>query len=176
MARRLTSVEIWDALEKKGLATGVRPPDTSERKRRRQEESVMQRKVTRWFDLTSMPRWKIPSKLLFSVPNEGWRGPATAAIMTAAGLRSGVPDHILAVARYRKEVHTETPSGDGVGVLHIPAHWHHALFVEYKTPEGRVMPKQEAYHKILREQGYRVEVVRSFDQAVEIISGYLDSK
>lgn len=49
----------------------------------------------------------------------------------------------------------------------------HALFLEFKTTTGRTTAEQQTFHQHLRAAGYRVEIVRSFDQAVEVITGYL---
>lgn len=170
MPRRLTACEIYDRLAAKGMATGVRPPDNTDRKRRRQEESLMQRKVVQWWDMTCKARWGLDHRLLFAVPNAGWRSPATAAIMKAEGLRAGVPDLLLAVPRHRQVAHANSMMSQ------YSTEFCSGIFLELKTPEGRVARNQETYHALLRAQGYRVEVVRSFDQAVEVISNYLDGK
>lgn len=67
------------------------------------------------------------------------------------GLKAGVPDLFLPVARLGK----------------------HGLFVEMKTAVGRVSPAQKAWHDRLRAQGYFVSVCRGWAEAREEITIYL---
>jgi len=90
-------------------------------------------------------------EMLFSVPNGGWRHPATARKMVAEGVRRGVPDLVLAVMR------------GGYG----------GLFIEMKTEKGRVRAEQKWWHAKLRARGYRVEVCRGWVAARDAILDYL---
>lgn len=67
---------------------------------------------------------------------------------------AGVPDLFLPVARGQ----------------------HHGLFLEVKTEKGRLSPAQASLGDSLRGEGYRVEVVRSVAEGVELVNGYLCQK
>ncbi len=99
-------------------------------------------------------------KLLFAIPNGGYRGRAQRQ---GAGFSAGVPDLFLAwSASYRVE------AGESLG--HI---FYHGLFIEMKTPKGVVSAAQKAWHSRLTEAGYRVEVCRSAQEAIDLIKSYL---
>lgn len=102
---------------------------------------------------TQAVRGTLPeASLLFAIPNGGARNPITAARLKAEGVKAGVPDLFLPVAR---------------GV-------HHGLFVEMKrTRGGRVSPAQTAWLTLLRAQGFRAEVCCGWVAAREVISNYL---
>ena len=50
------------------------------------------------------------------------------------------------------------------------------LYLEFKTPKGTLRPKQKRYKDFLISQGYRVEVVRSSDEAIKVLEEYLNLK
>ncbi len=89
--------------------------------------------------------------LLFAIPNGGFRFTTVAGQMRAEGVKAGVPDVFLPVARRG---------------------WH-GLFLELKTREGVAQKHQKRWHKALRAQGYRVEIARGWKQAWEILLDYL---
>ncbi|MBO9717500.1 MAG: VRR-NUC domain-containing protein [Pseudoxanthomonas sp.] len=91
-------------------------------------------------------------RLLYAIPNGGKRSRKTAADLKAEGVRSGVPDYCLPVAR---------------GV------WH-GLYLELKRLRGgRVEPEQRAWLSDLEAQGYRAVVCRGWEQALAEIRDYL---
>lgn len=81
--------------------------------------------------------------LLFSVPNGGTRNMREAQLLKATGTTAGVPDMLCLYER---------PIG-----------------IEFKTPTGIVSPAQEKIHRIWREHGIPVFVVRSVDEFKKII-------
>ena len=88
--------------------------------------------------------------LLFAVPNGQMRR-GTAA---EPGLRAGVPDMMLPVAR---------------------GQWH-GLFIELKRERGGVVrPEQREWLERLECQGYRAVVARGADAAIAIIERYLEA-
>lgn len=92
--------------------------------------------------------------LLFAVPNGGQRHKAVAAKLKAEGVKSGVPDVMLPVAR----------GG------------YHGLFVEMKRANGvpsDVSDLQAQWHHTLRYRDYQVVVAFGFDQARAAILKYL---
>ena len=91
---------------------------------------------------------------LFAIPNGGARSKRTAGRMKAEGVLKGVPDLCLPVSR----------GG------------YHALYIEMKSPRGRLTPAQQQMIERLRGGGYAVEIARSWIEATEIINRYMDPK
>lgn len=117
----------------------------------------MQRELIRWWHVNCR-KFGVPEILLFSIPNGGWRPNAiTGSILKAEGLRRGVPDLFLSVPRVRDRDRA----------------FDHGLFLELKRREGVVSPEQEVFHQHLKSQGYKVEVVRSIFDAINIITTYI---
>lgn len=98
--------------------------------------------------------------LCFAIPNGGLRGQAEANKFKATGVKAGVPDLLVAMPRY----YCDPEEGHAL--------WY-GLFVELKTATGRVAPEQAAWHLRLRAQGYRVEIIRSLPQFIELLTEYL---
>lgn len=95
--------------------------------------------------------------LLHAVPNGGKRNVITAKLLKAEGVKAGVPDLFLPVAR---------TSGYGVP--------HHGLFIEMKRRScGAVSGEQEWWIARLRNAGYRVEVCWGWDEARAVLCDYL---
>lgn len=91
-------------------------------------------------------------ELLFAVPNAGQRTKAARGRLLAEGLKAGIPDLCLPIAR----------------------NGYHALYIELKRLRGgTVRPEQKWWHQRLRAEGARVEVCRGFDAAWAAISDYL---
>lgn len=94
--------------------------------------------------------------LLFAVPNGGYRPMATAAQLKAEGVRSGVPDVCLPVARGR---------------------WH-SLWLELKRANrtNHPTPAQVEWIERLRTYGHMVAVAYGAQEAIDAITTYLDTK
>jgi hypothetical protein len=86
-----------------------------------------------------------------AIPNGGRRGPREAAILKAEGVSAGAPDWVLMA-----------PRGQFVG-----------LALEFKGPTGRVSPAQAAWHDALRCERWAVYIVKSAEEAWNILVGYL---
>jgi hypothetical protein len=91
------------------------------------------------------------TKLLHAIPNGGHRHKAVAARLKAEGVRRGVPDLCLPVAR------------NGC----------HGLYIEMKNSKGRLSPEQKKWADALQAQGYRFELCRSWQEAALTIADYL---
>jgi hypothetical protein len=78
----------------------------------------------------------------FACPNGGWRSPIEAAILKGQGVKAGVPDLIFA---YQGKM----------------------FALEMKSEVGRLSLSQRGVHDRLRNAGVRVEVARSFHEAIE---------
>lgn len=89
--------------------------------------------------------------LLFHVPNGGKRNAAEAAHLKRQGVRAGVPDLCLPVAR----------GG------------YHGLFIELKAEGGRPSAAQKEWLGRLRVQGYKAEICVGWTEAAAVICDYL---
>jgi ribosome modulation factor len=90
--------------------------------------------------------------LMYAVPNGGKRDPVTAAKLQQEGVKAGVPDICLPV----------------------PRKGYAALYIEMKTPTGRVRADQQIWMDRLEAQGNRALVCFGWREAVEVISQYLE--
>lgn len=82
----------------------------------------------------------------YAIPNGGSRGRRQGAALKAEGVLAGIPD------------------------IHIPAL---ALFIEMKTPVGKVSPIQKEMHGRLRKDGQTVEVCRSVDDVIRVVTEHM---
>lgn len=92
---------------------------------------------------------------VFHIPNEGKRSKAYAARMKRVGLRSGVPDLMVPVAR-----------GD-----------YHGLFIEMKrrnfTP-SKLTDSQREWIYTLKANGYAAFVCAGADKAIRCVDWYME--
>lgn len=91
-------------------------------------------------------------KLGFAVPNGGMRHAAVAGKLKAEGVKSGVPDWHLPVARKM---------------------WK-GLWIEFKFNKGKLSDNQVEYIAMLRAEGHHVEVCYSAEEALAQVMRYLD--
>ena len=112
------------------------------------EEHQHQVAVIKWFDL------QYPSLRgrLYASPNGGHRYKSVAVKLKAEGVRSGIPDLTLPV-----------PNGG-----------YHGMFIEMKTPKGRVTDTQKDWIDFLNAYGYYAVVCFGSDQARAEIKAYLE--
>ena len=112
------------------------------------EESI---KVATW---ASENIDKYPELELFThFPAGGYRHKATAMRLKRMGLKAGVPDFILFVAR----------------------NGFNGLFIELKVGKNRPTKLQEKWHKALRSNGHAVYVCYGADEAIKVLTAYLES-
>lgn len=107
------------------------------------------------FVWTKNMAWKYPGmELLYAIPNGGSRHPAEARHLKAQGVKPGVPDMFLPVAR----------------------HGYHGLYIELKRRRGgRVSAEQKAMLDELNKQGYKAVVCEGYENAIGVIIDYLKS-
>jgi hypothetical protein len=92
-------------------------------------------------------------RLLYAIPNGGKRDIRTAAQLKAEGVKAGVPDTHLPVAR----------------------NGFHGLYIELKRiRDGRVSDEQRQWIADLTAEGYRCAVCLGYAQAVQVIEEYLN--
>ena len=108
------------------------------------------------FSWAKMQEHKWPElRLLFHIPNGGSRGKVEAAHFKAEGVKAGVPDLFLPVARGP----------------------YHGLFIEMKRQKGgKVSDAQKAWISALIDQGYLAVVCYGWKDAAELIEDYLDER
>jgi hypothetical protein len=124
------------------------------RRRVRHPESVEQRSfIERWRLNPTTSSWPA-----CAIPNGGRRNPREAAILKAEGVSRGAPDWLCFM-----------PGSQRVSGRLAPAV---GLALEFKRPDKRVRasPEQVAWHHQLRSCGWRVEIVRSADEAWQVVS------
>jgi len=90
-------------------------------------------------------------RLLHHIPNGGKRTKAEAARFKAAGVKAGVPDICLPVAR----------------------HGFHGLYIELKAKKGKVSDHQANWIFALQQQGYQAVVCYGAEAATDVIRVYL---
>ena len=113
-------------------------------------EHAEQSALFQWAELN---RRKYPAlKLLYAIPNGGHRHIAVALKLKAEGVKAGVPDICLPIARR--------------GL--------HGLYIEMKKRSGGVLSQKQADWMLnLVEQNYSYAVAYGFEDAKRIIEDYL---
>ena len=102
-------------------------------------------------------------KLAFSVPNGAWtKNYAMAAKLKREGMRPGVPDWMMP--------HSSKISIDE---RNLAVKFKHGLAIEFKRPGGKCTTIQLAYHKLLMQGGWQVEVCSDWQVARQIVEEYL---
>jgi len=99
-------------------------------------------------------------RFMLAIPNGGFRHKTTAARLKAEGVKAGVPDIALLIAR----------------------RGYHGLLIELKTKankilkvaKGRLSDSQKAYLEELNKQGYKTAVCYGADEAIQVIKEYMD--
>jgi len=122
--------------------------------------------ANRWGEGTLKPpfnealRNPVPALEWFhAVPNGGSRGDnaKSRAIrggqMKAEGVRDGVADCFLPVAIYP----------------------HHGLYIEMKTPTGKIRPRQKEFRTFAVANGYAFSFERSWRDAAKLLQRYLEN-
>lgn len=99
--------------------------------------------VVEYCDLKGIP--------VYHIPNEARRSPRTAARLKAEGMRPGVPDLCIPVAR-----------GD-----------YHSLYIEMKATGGKPTEEQVRWIWRLREEGMCAYVCVGAESAIALIDLYM---
>ena len=107
-------------------------------------EAQAQEAVVEWCEWHHVP--------VFAIPNGGKRNAAEAAHLKRQGVRAGVPDLCIPVARGR----------------------YHGLYIEMKVGRNKPTALQAEWIRRLRENGYAAAVCWGADSAIETLRRYLD--
>ncbi len=110
-------------------------------------ESRLQQSCVRWFDYQHYDY----KEILFAIPNGGARSGIEAAIMKGEGVRAGVADMILLLAR------------DGFS----------SLCIEFKVGKGRQSLAQQTWQIAAESVGNKYCIVRSFEEFKKEIESYI---
>lgn len=102
-------------------------------------------KVSKYLDKYHELKW------LYAIPNGGERNVAVAGRLKAEGVKSGVSDLCLPVARCG----------------------HHGLYIEMKKPGGKESDKQKEFGAFLKEHGYFYCCCYHWEEAWKTISWYM---
>lgn len=126
--------------------------DKAHSKARNDYEHQHQKAIMDW---ARMARAKHPELwLLYAIPNGGHRSKTTAGRLKDEGVKAGVPDLHLPISR-----------GGFVG-----------LWIEMKSPIGKLSENQKQWAQKLQDAGHKVEVCRSAQEAINVIVWYLNQK
>ena len=121
--------------------------------KQRPSEHVEQCEVIQWCNKTAYRYGVFELRLIFAIPNGGQRARTTGARLKAEGVKPGIPDLMLPVAR----------SG------------YHGLFIEMKRVQGGgLSPEQVAWRDNLKEQGYSCIQCRGAPMAISVLKEYLN--
>ena len=113
-----------------------------------QWEAREQEAIFQWIDYCGVPELQ----LLYHIPNGGYRRAFEAKMLKAQGVKSGVPDLCLPVAR----------GG------------HHGLYIELKADKTKKPTEnQKKWLASLTEQGYKAIVCCGWEEAVEQLKEYM---
>ena len=94
--------------------------------------------------------------MLYSIPNGARTSISVAKRLKAEGLKKGVPDLILPIARLG----------------------YHSLYIEMKRhkPRGTTSKEQKVWHKALAKEGHLVYVCYGGEAAWTVLNNYINSK
>ena len=114
-------------------------------------EAQEQEWLFQWAGAMQRLRWP-ELELMHHIPNGGSRNRIEAARLKAQGVKSGVPDIFLPVARNGR----------------------HGLYIELKRRAGgKVSPEQEKMIRNLNQQGYMAVVCKGWNAAADVIEKYM---
>lgn len=115
-------------------------------------ENQHQMAVIKWSQQPEIrQRWP-ELKLLYHIPNERKCTPQQGKLLKLMGVKPGVPDLHLPVARGK----------------------YHGLYIEMKTPDGTPTEDQKWWGEQLLAQGYAWEVCHGWESAVRVLEWYLN--
>ena len=115
-------------------------------------ESEEQQTLFQWAEM--MSRRYPQLALLYHIPNGGARSKGTAGRLKAEGVKSGVPDICLPVAKGR----------------------FHGLYIEMKVGKNKPTANQIMWIDSLLAEGYQAKVCYGWQESVKVIEDYLTEK
>ena len=116
----------------------------------RHVESHTQKNCVTWFRL----QYPKIGKLLFAIPNGGFRNTREAGIMKGEGVTAGISDLILL----------------------YPSNGLASLCIEFKSESGRQSPAQKEWQELIERNGSRYIICHTFDEFRVQVDSYLGRK
>lgn len=116
---------------------------------KKRSESTEQITLIQWCNLNKCVWPELG--LIFHIPNGGQRNKTEARRLKTEGVKAGVPDLFLPVARGK----------------------FHGLFIEMKYGNNKATPKQREWIIELNKQGYYAVVCNGFEEAKTTIESYI---
>lgn len=150
---RTTDRQAWSKhfRGKDSPGPGTPPPPTKHHPAKKSDlEFQIQSGFINWVRLVEQHQYP-ELDLLYAIPNGGNRHPATGAKMKREGVKRGVPDMHLPVAR----------------------NGHHSLYLETKAPGEKLSSWQREVKARLEEEGSLVLVCYSIDELIAAVLEYL---
>lgn len=112
----------------------------------KRSEATEQEAVVQYCEFNRIP--------IFAIPNGGKRNKLEAVNLKRQGVKAGVPDLFVPVAR----------------------RGFHGLFIEMKYGRNKTTPAQEAWLCDLSYQGYLAKVCNGYGEAVELLKYYFSEE
>lgn len=109
----------------------------------KRSEAKEQIAVVQYCDMKRIP--------IFAIPNGGSRNAIEAANLKRQGVKAGVPDLMIPVAKQG----------------------YHGLFIEMKVGYNKPTDKQVGWINLLIKNGYLVKVCYGSDEAINLITNYM---
>jgi len=146
-----SQLDLLDRLPtgKAGLPTGKAGRRSKRNTAPQANENAEQEALFQWAAISEKAYPEL--RLLFHVPNGGHRHPREALAFKRRGVKPGVPDIFLPVAR----------------------HGFHGLWIELKRKGGKKSKDQDAWLDALGKQGYAVFLCVGWEAAKQTILEYL---
>ena len=115
-------------------------------------EELEQTWLIQWATMLSSQHKELA--LLHHIPNGGLRSKSEAKRLKAAGVKAGVPDLCLPVARQG----------------------YHGLYIELKAGKGKATASQKQWLDALNAQGYKSVICYGWIEGAKELANYLDIK
>lgn len=115
-------------------------------------EELEQTWLIQWATMLSSQHKELA--LLHHIPNGGLRSKSEAKRLKAAGVKPGVPDLCLPVARQG----------------------YHGLYIELKAGKGKASANQEEWLESLNHQGYKAIICHGWIEGAKELADYLNIK
>jgi len=109
-----------------------------------------------FFDWVRLNRKKPGFSCIFAIPNGGSRNIGTARKLKAEGVTPGIPDVMVPIP------------------ISCKGYCVSGLYIEFKTKKGSLSKDQKKMCLALRELGYAVEICRSSQEAINLVTEYIN--
>lgn len=115
----------------------------------KRSEATEQMAVIQWCEINKFIQPEL--QLIFHIPNGGKRNASEGAKFKKLGVKAGVPDLFLPIAK----------------------NGYNGLFIELKYGKGTTSKTQKEWLLALQEQGYLCKVCNGAEEAIAVLQNYL---